>query len=354
MSVEYLKKALYAILLGAVLGVTIQPAAAQDSKEFSRPRTVTKATSSRAIPSGQKVTLAGNVIKAEGDTFSVCDMTGAETVVVLTPSTKITTHRRGTFRGANTLDKTALMVGLKVQVRGRGNDSGQLTANWIRFHDADFRAQTQIETRAIPIEAEQARQGGQLDETTIVASNALKDAKGAQDSADKAQESADKAQNTADVAKSDAATAQSIAVGAHTKIAAIDDFEPTDSLTVNFKAGSAVLTAEAKSKLDEFAAKTTSARGFIIELSGFASREGGPQYNHDLSGRRAEAVMDYLIGVGNVPLRRIIVPYSGGIMNPIADNKTRAGREQNRRVEVKMLVSKGLSAKEQVATRVDP
>jgi hypothetical protein len=38
-------------------------------------------------------------------------------------------------------------------------------------------------------------------------------------------------------------------------------------------------------------------------------------------------------------------------MNPIADNKTRAGREQNRRVEVKLLVSKGLSSEEQVATQ---
>lgn len=348
-----LKGALYVMLIGVVPGVTLQSAAGQDLEQVSRPRTVTKATSVRTISSGQKVTLEGNVIRAEGDTFSICDMAGAETVVALSPSTRITTHRRGIFRGAETLNRSALLVGLKVQVSGRGNDSGQLTANWIRFHDSDFRAQTEVDTRAIPIETEQGRQAGQLDETTIVASTALKDAKGAQDSADKAQGSADKAQNTADVARTDAATAQTTAVAAHTRIVAIDDFEATENLTVNFKAGSAVLTPDAKAKLDEFAAKTVSARGYVIELSGFASQEGRRFYNHELSARRSEAVMDYLIGVCSVPLRRIIVPYSGGIMNPIADNKTRAGRELNRRVEVKMLVSKGLSAKEQIATRSD-
>jgi outer membrane protein OmpA-like peptidoglycan-associated protein len=325
----------------------MQTSAAQDLKQVSRPRTVTKATSINTVPAGQKLVLTGNVIKAEGDTFSVCDMKGAETVVVLTPSTKITTHRRGIFRGAATMDKTAMMlIGLRVQVNGRGNDAGQLTAKWVRFHYSDFRAATEVDTRAIPIEAEQVRQAGQLDETTIVASTALKNAKTAQDTADQAQ-------NTADLAKSDALKAQNTATAAHSRIFALDDFEATEILTVNFKAGSANLTNEAKAKLDEFAAKTLSARGFIIELSGFASSEGGKYQNHELSARRAETVMDYLVGVCNVPVRRIVVPYSGGTMNPIADNKTRAGRMQNRRVEVKMLVSKGLAGKEQVTAAGD-
>lgn len=343
MSSRTSKAMLFVILLGAVLGVTIRPAAAQDLKGFSRPRTVTKATSVRNIPAGQELTLTGNVIKFNGDTFSVCDMNGAETVVVLSPSTKVTTHRRGIFRGAEKLDKGALLIGLRVQARGRGNDAGQLNAKWVRFHDADLRAETQLDARAMPIEAEQTRQNEQIEETDAVAKTALKNAKVAQDSADKAQGSADKAQSSAD-------TAQTTAVAAHTRIAAIDDFEQTDALTVSFKVGSWKLTDEAKAQLDEFGAKTLAAKGFVIEVSGFASSEGGQYYNHELSARRAEAVMDYLVGVDNVPLRRIVVPYSAGIMNPVADNTTREGRQQNRRVEVKLLVSKGLASKEQVAT----
>lgn len=311
---------------------------------MTRARTVTRATSLRAIPPGEEVTLAGNVIKVNGDTFSICDMDGAETVVNLTPKTKIGTHRRGIFRGAKKHDKAVLLIGLRVQVKGHGDDAGNLDASWVRFHASDLRSQTQLETRAVPIEAEQLRQAGQLEETTVVASNALKSAKNAQDSADKAQ-------STADTARTEAATAQTTALAAHTKIATLDDFEAADALMVNFPAGSAMLTPDAKAKLDEFAAKTAGAKGYIIEIAGYASEEGGLNYNHGLSARRAEAVMDYLIGVGNVPIRRIVAPYSGGELNPIADNKTRAGREQNRRVEVKMLVSKGLTAKEQVAVQ---
>ena len=342
MSVRSVRQISYLILLAAVLVVTMQPAAGQDLKGFSRPRTVTKATTINSVQANKETLITGNIIKANGDTISVCDFKGTETVVVLNPKTKIATHRRGIFRGPETLDQTALMIGLRVQVKGKGNDQGQLNAKWIKFHDSDLRAMTEIETRSIPIEAEQARQGEQLEETDGVARTAFKNAKNAQDSADKAQASADRAQNSADVAKADAANAQ-------VRIGAIDDFETTETFTVLFKSGSSSLSPEAKARLDEFAAKAKSTRGFVIELSGFASSEGAAQYNHQLSARRVEAVMDYLIGVGNVPIRRIVVPYSGGTMSPVADNNTRAGREQNRRVEVRMLVSKGLAAHERVA-----
>ncbi|HMG33768.1 MAG TPA: OmpA family protein [Blastocatellia bacterium] len=351
MSSKNVKSTLYAILFGAVLGFVVQPTAAQDLRGFSRPRTVTKAVTTNKVPAGQKATITGNVIKADANTISVCDMSGAETVVVLSPSTKISTHRRGIFRAAEVRDKTSLLIGLRVQVNGRGNDNGQLNAKWVKFHDSDYRSETQIDTRAIPIEAEQVRQGEQLEETTVVASTALKNAKTAQDTADKAQDSARKAQTTADVAKNDAATAQSTATSAHNRIAAIDDFETVEALTINFNSGSSRLSPSAKSKLDNFAAKALGSKGFVIEISGFTSREGREHYNHALSSRRAEAVMDYLVGIGHVPIRRIVTPFSGGEMNPVADNKTRAGRAQNRRVEVKMLVSKGLASKERVTAK---
>ena len=57
---------------------------------------------------------------------------------------------------------------------------------------------------------------------------------------------------------------------------------------------------------------------------------------------RADAVVRYLAENHNVPLRRIVTPFGYGEKMPVADNKTRDGREQNRRVEVKVLVNKGL------------
>ena len=331
------------MLLGLLLLLSAQVAFGQEDQTYmSRPRRVSKATSIRTIPSGQEITLQGNITKVGEDTVSVCDMEGAETVVQLTDSTRIMTHRRGIFRGSAKHGRASLLPGLNVRVKGHGNEAGELVAKWVRFHDSAYKAATEVDTRAIPIEREQDRMAGQLDETTIVATTARKDAKVAQDSADKAQ-------NTADVARGEAGVAQQTAVAAHERIGAIDDFEATEELTVNFKAGSAVLTDEAKAKLDEFAAKTASARGYVVEISAFASEEGGRDYNHRLSQARAEVVMDYLIAAGKVAPRRIVTPYSGGENNPIADNKTREGRMQNRRAEVKLLVSKGLASKETVS-----
>jgi outer membrane protein OmpA-like peptidoglycan-associated protein len=335
-----IRRPLYLFLLGALAGVFFPSVYAQVQQ--TRPRTVTRAISVRTIPSGQKAEITGNVIRVEKGSISVCDMDSAETVVLVTAATRITTHRRGIFRGAAVHNESAFSPGLRLVVEGRGNDAGELVATRIRFHDSDFRAQTEIDTRAIPIEAEAKRLGEELEETTAVAAKARKEAMIAQESADKAQASADKA-------LTEASTAQSTAVAAHTKIAALDDFEIAEAVTVMFNVGRTNLTVDEKTKLDEFALKTANSKGYVVEISGFADSTGGLEANHRLSQKRAETVMDYLVGVRNVPLRRIVVPYSGGEMNPVADNKTSEGRMQNRRTEVRLLVSKGLAAKEQVA-----
>jgi outer membrane protein OmpA-like peptidoglycan-associated protein len=80
----------------------------------------------------------------------------------------------------------------------------------------------------------------------------------------------------------------------------------------------------------------------VIEVRGFASAEGGADMNRRLSQRRADAVVRYLAETHNIPLRRIITPFGYGAAQAIADNSTRTGREQNRRVEVSVLVNRGL------------
>jgi outer membrane protein OmpA-like peptidoglycan-associated protein len=81
----------------------------------------------------------------------------------------------------------------------------------------------------------------------------------------------------------------------------------------------------------------------VIEITGFASSEGGVEFNKKLSQQRADAVVRYLADNHMIPLRRIITPHGYGTLNPVAENTTREGREQNRRVEVKILVNKGLT-----------
>ncbi|NDD64508.1 MAG: OmpA family protein, partial [Acidobacteria bacterium] len=81
---------------------------------------------------------------------------------------------------------------------------------------------------------------------------------------------------------------------------------------------------------------------YLIEITGFASAEGSADKNRRLSKDRAEAVVMYLADNHDIPLRRMITPYGYGAARPVADNATREGREQNRRVEIRILVNKGL------------
>jgi outer membrane protein OmpA-like peptidoglycan-associated protein len=337
------RKAVFLTFLFTLLAFSAQAVFGQDDlQNIKRPRFATRATSVRTIPDGVKVKLIGNVTKVENGTFTVCDLKGQETVVVLTNSTVIKTHRRGIFRGAKGSDTSAISLGLNVQVKGRGNEGGELVAREVEFHHSDFRALTQMDTRVAPIEIEQERMGVKLDETSLLADTADKEAKAAQGSADRAQ-------NTADLAKGEAGAANNKAISAHEKIAALDDYEILHALTINFKVNSAVLTDDAKAKLNEFAAIAANTRGYILEISAFTDSTGGLDYNHRLSQRRAEVVMDYLVGYCNIPLRRVINTYSAGEINPVADNSTRDGRALNRRTEVKMLVSKVLAGEEKVA-----
>ena len=84
----------------------------------------------------------------------------------------------------------------------------------------------------------------------------------------------------------------------------------------------------------------------MIEVAGFSSSDGNEAYNRRLSQRRADAVIQYMAESSSIPLRRFITPMGYGESQPVAGNDTRAGRKENRRVEVRVLVSKGLTPAE--------
>ena len=128
------------------------------------------------------------------------------------------------------------------------------------------------------------------------------------------------------------------------RISALDDYVPQDSIAVNFRVGSSILNADARTKLDAIATKALNAKGYVLEVTGYADSTGATERNRVLSQRRADAVIRYLVENHQIPLRRIVTPYGFGASNPVADNKTREGRAENRRVEVKVLVNKGLTS----------
>ena len=178
------------------------------------------------------------------------------------------------------------------------------------------------ETRMTEVEQNAQKLSGQLDELAAVSNAARGGAKAAQ-------------------ATADAAVAGVNAT--NDRISAMDDYVPQESIAVNFKTGSSILQPDAKTKLDDVATKALAAKGYVIEVTGFADSTGSTARNRALSSRRADAVIRYLVENHQIPLRRIVTPYGFGESNPVADNTSRDGRAENRRVEVKVLVNKGLN-----------
>jgi len=103
---------------------------------------------------------------------------------------------------------------------------------------------------------------------------------------------------------------------------------------VLFKFNSAKLTEEAKQQLDQLGAgKMGSVKRYFVAIQGFTDKTGTPEYNLDLSRRRAEAVQTYLVSQHSVPVYRIQI-IGLGKDKPVNEEKSRSEREKNRRVEV--------------------
>jgi outer membrane protein OmpA-like peptidoglycan-associated protein len=105
----------------------------------------------------------------------------------------------------------------------------------------------------------------------------------------------------------------------------------------NFKFGKAVMPDQAKTDIDQLV-ETLKAepKGAYIEIEGHTDNAGTKEYNYQLGLERAENVKRYLYEHHQVPLHKINV-ISYGEEKPIAPNKTRDGRAQNRRVVIKVL-----------------
>ena len=92
--------------------------------------------------------------------------------------------------------------------------------------------------------------------------------------------------------------------------------------------------AEGKAGLDKFVeVLITQNRGIYLEIQGHTDNTGPEAWNQQLGLKRAEAVMEYLYKQHHIPLHRMQV-ISFGSLAPVADNGSRDGRAQNRRVEI--------------------
>ena len=298
------------LAVGCVLAVLVSVAPAVFGQVTTPTNTQTtreRSLTARSVPAGSKMKFRGVVISRDADVFTIRDRTRQDYQVLITDNTSIKTNG-GFLRSGKKYPVTDILRGLIVEVEGKGDAQGQLVADKIRFNESDMRAAITSDTRVSPVEANMERVAGQMDELYAVAAEARAEVKAVNE-----------------------------------RVSSLDDYDVQENVSVTFRVNSAVLSPEAKQKLDELAAKTTSARAFMIEVAGHTDATGSDAKNFRLSRDRADAVVQYLAVQHKIPLRRFVTPMGYGKTEAVADNTTREGREQNRRVEVKMIINRGLS-----------
>lgn len=304
-------KRIHPFTVGCVLAIVMSMAPAVLAQTTTT-TTTTQATrerslNARSVPSGSKMKFKGVVINRDADVFTIRDRSRADYQVLITDNTSVKTHG-GFLRSGKKYPVTDILRGLIVEVEGRGDAQGQLVADKIRFSESDMRAAMTTDARVSPVEANQERMAGQMDELYAVAAEARAEVKAVNE-----------------------------------RVSSLDDYDVQETVSVTFRVNSAVLSPEAKQTLDGLAAKAVGAKAFMIEVAGHTDATGSDAKNFRLSRDRADAVVQYLAVTHKIALRRFVTPMGYGKTEAVADNTTAAGRSQNRRVDVKMIVNRGLN-----------
>src|SRR5580692_6225378 len=173
--------------------------------------------------------------------------------------------------------------------------TGCATKNWVKTQTAPINDHTgQLEDKT-------AANGRAIHDTDDRAQAGIKQAQGAADTATQNAQTASKSAGDAETAANDAVhRADSL----DSVVKGLDNYKSMANATVNFGFDKAVLTKDDKDQLDSFAGQLSSAKSYILEVTGGTDSTGPAQYNYDLSQRRADAVVQYLAAKFNIPPHR--------------------------------------------------
>ena len=284
---------------------------------------------------GDKAKVKGMIRSRTGETLIVKSGDG-NTTVVLTDDTR-TKDDKGLFG----LDKqyfsnVVLIPGLKVKVDGTSDDQGRVVAKTITVDGDDLETAEMIQSGLHPT-AEQ-----------VAANMQTLEAHRGQLAGHEMQLSAQKDNietNQQNIAANKQRIEQNIKdIEENTqRFIALSEYDVRGQATVNFEVGSTKISVKDQIELKELANTATRLKGYIIEVTGYADSSGDAAMNTKLSEDRAKAVVTYLMQKGEVPVRHIVAPGAMGEYGAAAPNETEAGRAENRRVEVKVLVNKGIT-----------
>src|SRR6201993_4770537 len=285
--------------------------------------------------SGDKAKVQGMIISRAGETMVVQNPEGKITVVLADDTrTKDNTGLFGLDR--KELSHVVLIPGLKVSVDGVSDDQGRVAAKTITVDGDDLETAELIQAGLHPT-AEQVAANVQTlaEQQEQIGTN-------------KVQLAAQREyieNNQRNIASNKQQIDQNIKdIQENTdRFMALTEYDVKGQATVKFEVGSPKISAKDQIELRELANTASRLKGYIIEVMGYTDSTGNAVMNTKLSEDRAKAVITYLVQQGEVPVRHIVAPGAMGEYGAAAPNETAAGRAENRRVEVKVLVNKGIA-----------
>lgn len=283
------------IIATAVIAAPIAAFAQQEKGEDRKDIIVTGqqeppvAETAAPIASAKGPEIKGIISARSGNRMQVTAEDGSTTIVTYNEATKIRSSKGFLGLGREKLAGTALLNGLPVTVKTL-QGGGELLASQITLRGGDFKTASMIKNGTAQGFAEQT-----------AATEALRG-----------------------------------------RMGDIDEYNIKGTTNVNFDTGQAVLSAQGKSDLCATATAAQGMKNSLLLVVGYTDSTGGDDLNQRLSEKRASRVVNYIQQQCGWKPYRMLTPTGMAKADPLADNSTAAGKAQNRRVAVNIMVSKGL------------
>ena len=274
-----------------------------------------------AYAQSEKTKVKGLITARTGDTIVLKTTDGSTMTVTLDDDTKVQ-QPKGLGIRKKQMSAAVLIPGLKVSVDGTSQDATHVLAKSITFDGDDLETAEMIQAGLNPTEQKVAANQRNIEEN-------------------EQNIEANKQNIASNKATIDANAAE--AAEASKRFSELSDYDTKAQLDVHFSSGSSDISEADQEALKKLAQNAVNLTGYIIQVKGFADSSGNAAMNQNLSMERAQNVIAFLLQNCNVPVRHIVAPGAMGEAAPVASNETAAGRAENRRVEVKVLLNKGLA-----------
>jgi outer membrane protein OmpA-like peptidoglycan-associated protein len=284
---------------------------------------------------GEKVKVKGLITTRTGETLTIKTSSAGNVVVVLTDDTKVQ-QPKGIGLRKKQMSAAVLIPGLAILVDGVGDAQSRVTAKTITFDQDGLQLAETIQAGLTP-----TRQAVQTNQENISSNKQDIQSNKEDITANQVQTAANKEEITSN--REDIAANQQDIEATTKRFSELSEYDTKGEVNVNFAVGKSTISAADKSALLKLAHDAVGLTGYIIQVKGFADSSGNAAMNQQLSMDRAQEVVAYLIQDGNIPVRHVIAPGAMGTADPAAPNETAQGRAENRRVEVKVLVNKGVA-----------